>query len=209
MSIVEWNSPESRALVDAEGSLERKGEAPVNGNGYSNGHANPVTNGHVNATNGRANGHAQPLHRLEAVRRQQGISQRNIARRLNIDINTVRQQEEEAADLPLSTLYQWQRILEVPIAELLVDSNAPLSPPVFERARMVKVMKTVAAIAEKADTPSMKRLLQMLIDQLLEIMPELTDVAPWHTVGQRRTLDEYGRVVERQLPDDMFKRSPR
>lgn len=202
MSIAEWNSPESRALVDTDGSLERKGDAPVNGNGYTNGHANP-------ATNGRVNGHSHPLHRLEAVRRQQGISQRNIARRLNIDINTVRQQEEETTDLPLSTLYLWQRILEVPIAELLVDSNAPLSPPVFERARMVKVMKTVAAIAEKADTPSMKRLLEMLINQLLEIMPELTDVAPWHTVGQRRTLDEYGRCVERQLPDDLFKRSPR
>lgn len=202
MSIAEWNSPESRALVDTDGSLERKGDAPVNVNGYTNGHANP-------ATNGRVNGHSHPLHRLEAVRRQQGISQRNIARRLNIDINTVRQQEEETTDLPLSTLYLWQRILEVPIAELLVDSNAPLSPPVFERARMVKVMKTVAAIAEKADTPSMKRLLEMLINQLLEIMPELTDVAPWHTVGQRRTLDEYGRCVERQLPDDLFKRSPR
>lgn len=203
MSIVEWNSPESRALLDTEGATERNGHA--SGNGHANGHASGATNGQTDTVNG----HAHPLHRLEAVRRQQGISQRNIARRLNIDINTVRQHEEETSDLPLSTLYQWQRILEVPIAELLVDSNAPLSPPVFERARMVKVMKTVAAIAEKADTPSMKRLLQMLIDQLLEIMPELTDVAPWHTVGQRRTLDEYGRVVERQLPDDMFKRSPR
>jgi transcriptional regulator with XRE-family HTH domain len=210
MSIAEWNSPESRALVDIEGATERNGEVQTNGNGHANGHPAVATNGHANgATNGHANGHAHALHRLAAVRRQQGISQRNIARRLNIDIATVRQQEEEATDLPLSTLYLWQRILEVPIAELLVDSNAPLSPPVYERARMVKVMKTVAAIAEKADTPSMKRLLQMLIEQLLEIMPELTDVAPWHTVGQRRTLDEYGRVVERQLPDDLFKRQPR
>ena len=202
MSIAEWNSPESRALVDTDAAVERNDEAATNGNGHTNGHAGAATNGHVN-------GQAHALHRLAAVRRQQGISQRNIARRLNIDIATVRQQEEETTDLPLSTLYQWQRILEVPIAELLVDSNAPLSPPVFERARMVKVMKTVAAIAEKAETPSMKRLLQMLINQLLEIMPELTDVAPWHTVGQRRTLDEYGRVVERQLPDDMFRRQPR
>jgi hypothetical protein len=76
----------------------------------------------------------------------------------------------------------------------------------MERARMVKVMKTVAAIVEKANTPSMKRLVQMLCNQLLEIMPELADVAPWHTVGQRRTLEEYGRVAERQLPDDMFRR---
>ena len=210
MSIAEWNSPESRAFLDIEGATERNGDAHANGNGHANGHASAATNGHAKAgANGHVNGHAHPLHRLAAVRRQQGISQRNIARRLSIDIATVREQEEETTDLPLSALYLWQRILEVPIAELLVDSNAPLSPPVFERARMVKVMKTVAAIAEKAETPSMKRLLQMLIEQLLEIMPELTDVAPWHTVGQRRTLDEYGRVVERQLPDDMFRRQPR
>ncbi|HEY2827285.1 MAG TPA: hypothetical protein VGJ04_06760 [Pirellulales bacterium] len=148
----------------------------------------------------------RPLHRLSVVRRQQGVSLRNIARRLNVDVTEARQQEEETSDLPLSMLYQWQQVLDVPIAELLVDSESPLSPPVMERARMVKVMKTVAAIVEKANTPSMKRLVQMLCNQLLEIMPELADVAPWHTVGQRRTLEEYGRVAERQLPDDMFRR---
>src|SRR6516162_8442772 len=115
MSIAEWNSPESRALVDTDAAVERNDEAATNGNGHTNGHAGAATNGHVN-------GHAHALHRLATVRRQQGISQRNIARRLNIDIATVRQQEEETTDLPLSTLYQWQRILEVPIAELLVDS---------------------------------------------------------------------------------------
>jgi hypothetical protein len=40
----------------------------------------------------------------------------------------------------------------------------------------------------------------MLSEQLVEIMPELKQVAPWHSVGQRRTLDEYGRIVERQIP---------
>ncbi|MCC7085995.1 MAG: helix-turn-helix transcriptional regulator [Pirellulales bacterium] len=152
---------------------------------------------------------SSPLHRLAEVRRQQGISPRNMARRMNCDIATIRAQETDTADLPLSVIYQWQRILEVPIAELLVDSNSPLSPPVLERARMVKVMKTVAAICEKAETPSLKRLLQMLCEQLLEIMPELTDIAPWHTVGQRRTLDEYGRAVDRQMPDEMFRKNRR
>jgi hypothetical protein len=152
---------------------------------------------------------SKPLHRLAEVRRQQGVSPRNMARRLNCDISKIREQEDETVDLPLSVIYEWQRILEVPIAELLVDSDSPLSPPVLERARMVKVMKTVAAICEKAETPSIKRLLQMLCEQLLEIMPELTDVAPWHTVGQRRTLDEYGRAVERQMPDDMFRKNRR
>jgi transcriptional regulator with XRE-family HTH domain len=190
MSIAEWNSLSSRPLngVAANGSHSSNGS-----------HSN----------NGSQNGNARTLHRLGAVRRQQGVSQRNIARRLNVDISLVRRQEEETTDLPLSVLYQWQKILEVPIAELLVDSDAPLSPPVMERARMVKVMKTVAAIVEKAETASMKRMVQMLCNQLLEIMPELIDVAPWHTVGQRRTLEEYGRVVERQQPDDMFRRRSR
>jgi transcriptional regulator with XRE-family HTH domain len=145
------------------------------------------------------------LHRLSMVRRQQGISQRNLARRLNTDIATVRSQEEETTDLPISVLYLWQQVLEVPVADLLVDTDAPLSPPVMQRAQMVKVMKTVAAIVEKAESPALKRLLQMLCNQLLEIMPELVDVAPWHAVGQRRTLDEYGRAVERQQSDDIFR----
>lgn len=157
-----------------------------------------------------SSGNGKPaLHRLAEVRHQQGVSARNMARRLNCDIATIRQQEDESTDLPLSVLYQWQSVLEVPIAELLVDSDSPLSPPVMQRARMVKVMKTVAAMAEKADSPAIKRLIEMLCEQLLEIMPELADVAPWHTVGQRRTLDEYGRTVERQMPDDMFRRGRR
>jgi transcriptional regulator with XRE-family HTH domain len=152
------------------------------------------------------NGSPRPLHRLAAVRKQQGISQRNIARRLGVDVATVCEQEHEAADLPLSMLYAWQKVLDVPVAELLVDSDDPLSAPVLERARLVKLMKTAAAIMEKAHSNSVKRLVTMLVEQLLEIMPELQDVSAWHTIGQRRTLDDYGRAVERQMPDDMLRR---
>jgi transcriptional regulator with XRE-family HTH domain len=151
----------------------------------------------------------RPLHRLGAVRKQQGISQRNVARRLGVEVAEVCEQEQELADLPLSVLYAWQRILEVPVAELLVDSDAPLSPPVLDRARLVKVMKTAAAIMEKAQSNSLKRLVTMMVEQLLEIMPELREVAAWHTIGQRRTLDDYGRAVERQLPDDLLRRMSR
>jgi hypothetical protein len=150
----------------------------------------------------------RPWHRLSTVRRQQEISQINIARRLNLDIAVVRQQEDETFDLLLSMLYEWQKVLEVPIADLLVDSNAPLSPPVMEWARLVKLMKTVAALREKANTPSLKRLLHMLRTQLLEITPQMTDVTPWLAVGQRRTLEEYGRSVERQIPDSLLRRNP-
>ena len=126
-----------------------------------------------------------------------------------MDMKVVRQQEEETADLPLSVLYAWQQVLDVPIADLLVDNDGPLSPLVLERARMVKLMKTAAAIQEKADSNSMRRLVQMLIDQLVEIMPELKDVGPWHSVGQRRTLDEFGRVVEQPIAEDVFRRAAR
>jgi transcriptional regulator with XRE-family HTH domain len=151
----------------------------------------------------------RPLHRLSAVRKQQGISQRNVARRLGVEVAAVCEQEQESADLPLSLLYAWQKVLEVPVAELLVDSDAPLSPPVLDRARLVKLMKTAAAIMEKAHSNAIKRLVTMLVEQLLEIMPELRDVAAWHTIGQRRTLDDYGRAVERQLPDDLLRRMSR
>lgn len=151
----------------------------------------------------------QVLHRLSVVRQQQGVSHRNIARRLGTDIRTVRRQELETTDLPLSMLYAWQQVLEVPIADLLVDSNAPLSAPVMERARLVKLMKTAAAMMERAESNSMRRMIQMLVEQLIEIMPELKDVGPWHAVGQRRTLDDYGRVVEQPVPEELLRRFTR
>lgn len=148
---------------------------------------------------------ARPLHRLKTVRREQGVSMRRVAQQLRTEVRQLRAEEEETSDLRLSRLYLWQKVLEVPVADLLVDSNAPLSAPVFERARMVRVMKTVAAILEKADTPSIHRLAQTLADQLVEIMPELNGVSPWHSVGQRRSLEEYGRIVEHCYSEEVWR----
>jgi transcriptional regulator with XRE-family HTH domain len=146
-----------------------------------------------------------PLHRIKEVRQQQGVSLRRVAQLLGAEVRELRREEEDTYDLPLSRLYQWQRALEVPIADLLVDSGAPLSAPVLERARLVRVMKTVAAIMEKAHNTSIQRLAQTLVDQLVEIMPELKGINPWHSVGQRRSLDEYGRIVERSYSDDIWR----
>jgi transcriptional regulator with XRE-family HTH domain len=151
----------------------------------------------------------RPLHRLAKVRKQQRMSLRTMSRRLGVDVATVIEQERETADPPLSAIYAWQRILDVPVADLLEESDARLSAPVFERARLVKLMKTAAAISEKAHSNSLRGLVTGLIEQLVEIMPELRDVTAWNTVGQRRTLDDYGRVVERQVPDDFSRRTTR
>jgi hypothetical protein len=32
-------------------------------------------------------------------------------------------------------------------------------------------------------------------------MPELKEVSPWHTVGQRRSLEELGRAAEQVIDD--------
>ena len=49
-------------------------------------------------------------------------------------------------------LYEWQKILEVPIVELLVESEDVLSKPLLQRAQLVRLMKTALAILEQADS---------------------------------------------------------
>jgi transcriptional regulator with XRE-family HTH domain len=144
----------------------------------------------------------RPLHQLGAVRRREGFSRRAIARRLGADVRRVRDEEEQSADMPLSRLYQWQAALGVPVAELLVDSDEALSPPVLKRAQILRLMKTAAAIRERADSLPIQRMAQMLVEQILEIMPELKDVSPWNAVGQRRTLDDLGQAAYRRLSLD-------
>jgi transcriptional regulator with XRE-family HTH domain len=130
-------------------------------------------------------GEPKKLHRLKEVRREQGITARRMAQHLRVDVEEVARQEDERTDLKLSELYAWQHILEVPVADLLEDSDCALSAPVMERARLVRLMKTAAAILERADTSSMRRLAETLIGQLTEIMPELEGITPWNRESHR------------------------
>ena len=152
----------------------------------------------VPATNHR------PLQRLAMVRRSQGISRRTVARRLNIEVEQVRQQECDAADLPLSMLYAWQKALDVPLGELLVEADESLVSPVLERSQLVRLMKTVLAIREQTKQESIRRMTQTVCDQLVEIMPELASVGPWHAVGKRRRLSELGVAAQRRLAEEVF-----
>lgn len=145
------------------------------------------------------------LHRLAEVRRQQGVTLRNVARRLGLEMQTVRHQEHPDSDVRISEILMWQQVLEVPLAELLVEGEGQLSGPILERSRMVKLMKTAAAIRERTKGTPLERMVEMLVAQILEIMPELEDVTPWHTVGTRRTLDELGRTASRMVSEDVFR----
>ncbi|MEM9657795.1 MAG: hypothetical protein AAF961_05485, partial [Planctomycetota bacterium] len=80
----------------------------------------------------------------------------------------------------------------------------PLSAPVSQRAGMLRVMKTAKALEESTASSATARLVAMLINQLIDVMPELREVSAWHSVGQRRTQEEMGRIVERTIPDSLF-----
>ena len=165
----------------------------------------PASSGSLSTQFAQTGGQApKKMHRIAAVRNQQGMSLRSVSRQMGRTMSTVRLQEDETQDLRLSDLRRWQKVLGVPLQDLLVDESPQLSRPVMERARMVRLMKTAAALNETAEGDGPKRLATMLVQQLIEIMPELEDVSAWHSVGQRRSLDEYGRIVERRISDDYF-----
>ena len=144
------------------------------------------------------------LHQVRTVRLRQGVSLRSAARQIGSDVRSLRLQEQESTDLRLSDLRKWQKALDVPLTELVAESDEPLSRPVLESARLFRLIKSAAAIHERSTNVGIQRMAQMLVDQLIEIMPELKDVSPWHTFGQRRSLDEYGKVVDRRLSDDFL-----
>lgn len=147
---------------------------------------------------------ALPLHRLGEARRQENISRGAAARRLGVTVEEVRRQECETTDLPLTVLYQWAKVLDQPVTELLRETGYSLSLPLFNRAHLSRVMKTAMTILERAGDPRTTRLAQTMVDQLIEIMPELRGVDAWQIVGKRRRRDELGVAAERRLSDEVF-----
>ncbi|HBE69620.1 MAG TPA: hypothetical protein DDW52_15860 [Planctomycetaceae bacterium] len=133
-------------------------------------------------------------HRIAEVRIRQGVTERTMAKRLGIDIRSYRTLECATTDLTLSQLVAIQLALEVPLIELLEDTES-LSRPVEERAKLVRTMKTAVAIREAKPGNRIKRLAEMLCSQLCELMPELEDVSGWPQFGARRGESAIGRAL--------------
>lgn len=144
----------------------------------------------------------QQLHRIQEVRCRQGMSLRSAARQLGSDVRSIRAQEQPTCDLRLSDLHRWQAVLDVPIEELLVDTTAPLSRGVAERAKLVRIMKSALTIQESATSPALRRMADNLVEQLVDLMPELKEVSAWHSVGIRRSLDDLGRIAQQPIDDN-------
>ena len=157
------------------------------------------TNGH----NGHASSVDAPrhvLHRIATVRRQQEVSARVLAKRMNTTVKVVDQQQRVTSDLMLSDLYKWQAALDVPITDLLVEPDASLSPCIRRRAELVKIMKTVRLLEGYAEGCETQSLLAQLQSQLIEMMPELQFVESWPKVGKRRSSNDIAPIEERLVP---------
>lgn len=159
-----------------------------------------VPGAYATASNGSKPAPPKARHRVADVRRRQGVSIRSASRRMGIPMEQVRKEEKPDANLTLEDLARWQRALDVPLTDLLVDNDAPVANPVIARAKWLKLMKTVKALLESSPNDSITRMARMLESQVLEVMPELEDVGAWHSVGQRRTQDEMGRIAEQPIP---------
>jgi transcriptional regulator with XRE-family HTH domain len=144
----------------------------------------------------------RPLHRLAEVRRREGLPLGRVARRLGISIPDVQEREQPSSDMLLSDLYRWQEALGVPAAELISEPEVALSPPVQLRSQLLRVMKTARSIQQMARQSSVRRLIETLVDQLLEVMPELKDTGAWPSVGQRRKQNEFGQAFYRRLSQE-------
>jgi len=140
------------------------------------------------------------LHRIAEVRREQQISTRAMAHRMNTTVAVVDRQQVATCDLTLSDLYKWQAALDVPVADLLVEPDLDLSPCVRRRAELLKVMKTVRLMEHHTEEGTVRSLLRQLRDQLTATMPELKHVEAWPKVGQRRSANEIAPIEERLVP---------
>lgn len=146
----------------------------------------------------------RPLHRIAQVMQQEGVAMRTAARRMNVSPKQARAESEPTCDLTLSDLHRWQAALSVPLADLLREPEVALSPAVAWRSQLVKAMRTVRSIQLLVDDEPVQSLTVTLIQQLIEMMPELTEVAPWPLKGRPRASDELGAIAEKQLPDSFF-----
>jgi len=131
------------------------------------------------------------------------MSREEAARRLKVDVSVVKQQERETTDLPLSILYQWQQLLNVPLSELVVDASDPLEVSRLPRPQMLAMAKTGLWILEKTKQTSIRRMAQTLLNQLVELMPDLREMISERLNHSRRRPTGQGPATP-YLPPTIF-----
>jgi hypothetical protein len=151
-----------------------------------------------------SNGFGRKWHRIATVRQQERISLRRVAKQIDAPIDDLRRQEDEQSDLRLSNLYAWQKALDVPVGELLIDESELGSYPLLVRQQLIKAMKTTLLLLEHGEGTPVGYLAQNLLEQLLVMMPELKSVTAWPRLGSVREKDRLPRILAEQISSDVF-----
>ncbi|MBN2295305.1 MAG: helix-turn-helix transcriptional regulator [Pirellulales bacterium] len=145
-----------------------------------------------------------PLHCLRKVRCREAVSRETIAEHLGIDVDTVELIENESTDIPLCLLHEWKKLLNVPIGELLVDTEGAFNAPEKIPAQLTALMRTAITLTRQNRQASVAHMAHNLINQLLEIMPELRQVVNQYGPRQTHPIHEYGLEFEDNFLDEMI-----
>ena len=122
----------------------------------------------------------QPLHRIAQIRREKGLKLSVIARQMGCTVAELRQQENGARDLQITELMEWQRILDVPLYELIID---PTLPPEPEQEQLAKLLETAAALRGCSRSVAEQAFAEMLVEQLTGMLGKYAQQAQARTEG--------------------------
>ena len=150
---------------------------------------------------------ARAYHQVAQVRRNQAVSLATCARKLGISVNEARYQEQPTTDLTISQLTAWKEVLGVPLSELIGPLEDELDNPIRNRALLLKVMKSAKQIRRDSRESGIRSMADNMIETLLDIMPELEDVAAWPEVGQSHEARPLGMAVCRHIEPVSARRS--
>lgn len=138
----------------------------------------------------------RPLHFIASTLRKQNATLAGCARRLGLTPAEAAAQARPDADLTLSQLYAWRAVLDVPTSELIPFVDV-VPDPIRNRALLLRTMKTARQLQNLSRGTRLEPAVASLVDQLVELMPELAETPAWPTVGQSRAPRESGSATRR------------
>lgn len=143
-----------------------------------------------------------PLNAIAAVRRRECVTVRTMARHLGVTVREYRPLEEPHADLRLSELHRLAAAMGVPVQELVAGNEQDEIEKL--RGLVLRTMKIANALCERLENDSPEhRLARSLRSQILAAMPETAGVGGVLAVGQRRDLNDLGRVAWHPVPQEL------
>ena len=143
------------------------------------------------------------MHLIATVRKREKVSLARFARKMRMSKREAKRLDDEFRDVPLSTVYRAAAALQVPITELLLGTHEFQSPFIRQRAGLVRAMKTVEALRVASTDEKTLRFAENLRNQLVAIMPELSEIKAWPQYGSIRGFDDMGRITTRIIPADL------